>query len=94
MKDKGGTRGKSKYSRPFESFGYAVRCFLHWHVGRFRLGVVRLLKYLFFGYPADDTSKGSVTSTSEVEKYPLVATAINRLRSPADSMLPDICAMS
>jgi hypothetical protein len=50
---------------------------------------------LFFN-PADDrdTSKGPFTSMSPVGKYPLVATAINKSRSPPDSMLSDICPMS
>ena len=60
-------------------------------MGRFRLGAVSLLKYEFWLFhPADDTPKGPITSTYEVEKYPLVATAINKFRPPPDSMLPDI----
>ena len=41
-------------------------------------------------HSADGTSKGPFTSMSEVGKYQLVATAINKSRSPPDSMLPDI----
>ena len=50
--------------------------------------------YTSFWFHQTDDTKGPFTSTFEVGKCPLVATALNKLHSPPEWMLPDICPLS
>jgi hypothetical protein len=94
--DRGVIRGKCGYKKPVESFGYAIRGVLYWHVRGYGLDPVRFfdiaLRRLF--HPAKRWVKGSSTSMSRAGKCLLVATATPRLRLAADQMLPDIFPVS